>query len=148
MPSSTTQGKATDGLKYDANRESESTWKEEKSGRTSWQGMVVLLELIWICEWVSQWVSEWTGSFHCLYHSARLCSQHYRVCEFCLEQRVCYLKVGASFFFSVVSPLNREQNREISKWSGVVELASFEVIFIGREKRQLSETQGIHKTQA
>ncbi len=50
-------------------------------------------------------------------------------------------------FFSVVSQLNRELNREISKWSGV-ELDSFEVIFIGREKRQLSETQGIHKTQA
>ncbi len=39
-------------------------------------------------------------------------------------------------FFSVVSPLNREKDRENSKWSGV-ELDSFGVIFIGREKKAI-----------
>lgn len=71
---------------------------EERSGKTSWQGMVEMLELTQICEWVSEWVSELGRFTVCVTLLACVHSiTGYK--SFCLERRAwCYLKVGASVF--------------------------------------------------
>lgn len=117
--------------------------KREKSGKTFWQGVEVLLELTWICELVSQsvsqWLSEWVNWDVSLFVSLCLpvftALQSMRVIAWS-EEHVIW-KSEHLCFHSVLSSVNREQEMENSERSGV-ELASFGFFSSLEEEKKLA----------